>query len=178
MNSRCNTTLISTLLMSLSLVGLMPGSLRFVLTWVELNVIETQRSVENLTMWVGAYSLGLDIIGLIVLWTGFKKRERWAWFVMLVILLFYVFPGYVLTELVLFCKGKAGLSDFLQLIPLTWAGNWQSMPAIGILLGLLTFVVMLVALLLPVKAFFWKAQTSVLSPEQGERDKAVPVDHR
>jgi hypothetical protein len=164
--------------MSLSLVGLMPGSLRFVLTWVELNVIETQRSVENLTMWVGAYSLGLDIIGLIVLWTGFKKRERWAWFVMLVILLFYVFPGYVLTELVLFCKGKAGLSDFLQLIPLTWAGNWQSMPAIGILLGLLTFVVMLVALLLPVKAFFLKAHTSVVTRDQRKQDNAIPADNR
>jgi uncharacterized membrane protein len=134
--------------------------------------------MENLTMWVGAYSLGLDIIGLIVLWTGFKKRERWAWFVMLVILLFYVFPGYVLTELVLFCKGKAGLSDFLQLIPLTWAGNWQSMPAIGILLGLLTFVVMLVALLLPVKAFFLKAHTSVVTRDQRMQDNVIPADNR
>jgi hypothetical protein len=156
----------------------MPGSLRFVLTWVELNVIETQRSMENLTMWVGSYSLGIDIIGLIVLWIGFRKRERWAWFVMLVILLFYVFPGYVLTELVLFYKGKAGLSDFLQLIPLTWAGNWQSMPSLGILLGLLTLVVMMVALLLPVKAFFWNTHTSVVSRDQRERNSAFPVDRK
>jgi hypothetical protein len=160
MRIRCNTTLISTLLMSLSLIGLIPGSLRFASTWREL-YFSPGLHIENDRMIIGFYALGLVLIGLIVLWTGFRQRERWAWFVMLVILLFFIFPGYVLKQLVIAYEHKLGLSDFLQLIPNTWAGDWQSPSSIGILLGALTFVVMLVALLLPVKAFFWNTHTPI-----------------
>ena len=156
--------------MSLSLVGLIPGSLRFASTWREL-YLTPRLHIENDRVVIGFYALGLVFIGLIVLWTGFRKRERWAWFVMLVILLFFVFPGYVLRQLVLTYELKLGLSDFLQLIPLAWGGgNWQSQ-SIGILLGMLTFVVMLVALLLPVKAFF--GRRPIAEVEDGSRSNEV-----
>jgi ABC-type uncharacterized transport system YnjBCD permease subunit len=74
----------------------LPGSLRFASTWRELYFEAPGVKEQNLLMRLGFCSLGLEMIGLIVLWTGYRKKERWAWFVMLIILLFFVFPLNVL----------------------------------------------------------------------------------
>jgi len=48
---------------------------------------------------LGFAYLGIVAIGLIVLWTRYRKKERWAWFVMLIILLCFPFPSSVLPVL-------------------------------------------------------------------------------
>jgi len=125
-----------------------PGSLRFVSTWRDLYFEMDGVKEQNLMMPVGFYSLGLEMIGLIVLWTAYRRRERWAWFVMLIILLFFVFP----------LNGLKVILD-MQTPAFAWSywfqgirdGNPQS---IGAAMGALIVVVMLVALVLPIKAFF------------------------
>jgi hypothetical protein len=143
---------------------MVPGSLRFASTWKELYLYDMpEKGIENLLMPIGFYSLGLEIVGLVVLWTGFKNRERWAWcqncgsqFVMLVVLVCFIFPPYVLTLAVKTYEWKLGLADFAKLVRCSWEGDGQS---IGIVLGALTFVVMLGALILPLRAFFSEPDT-------------------
>jgi len=43
----------------------------------------------------GVASLVIILIGLVVVWTGYAKRSRPAWFVMFVIVWFWVFPVFI-----------------------------------------------------------------------------------
>jgi hypothetical protein len=121
----------------------------------------------------GFFILGFVMIGLIVLWTGYRKRERWAWFVMLIILLCLVFPFNVLPVLMLIRAGNLQWSYLLVFGGVFWEEGWWhcftitffgcncsvglGCLSVAIRIGLLNFLVMSVALLLPVKAFFWKS---------------------
>jgi hypothetical protein len=134
-------------------MAFVPGSLRFVSTWKELYFETPGFREQNLLMPLGFCSLGLEIIGLIVLWTGYRRMQRWAWFVMLVILLFFVFPLNVLKLLL-----------DMQAPSFDWSAWFQGirggyMPSIWMAVGVLDFVVMLVALLLPIKAFFFRSDS-------------------
>jgi hypothetical protein len=93
-----------------------------------------------------------------VLWTGYRKEERWAWFVMFIILLFFVFPLNVLRLLLDMQRPSFDWSVWFQGI----LGGY--MPSIWAALGVMNFLVMLVALLLPIKAFFFK-----IGQSQGSR---------
>jgi hypothetical protein len=42
-------------------------------------------------------SLAIILVGLIVVWTGYAKRSRPAWFVMFVIVWFWAFPRFILS---------------------------------------------------------------------------------
>lgn len=148
MKTRYNMTVISTLLMSLCLLTFIPGSLRFASTWRDPYFETPCLREQNLLMPLGFYSLALMMIGLIILWTGYRKKERWAWFVMLIILFFYVFPLSVLQPLLVVLPQ-----------PWSWSGWFQALregfePAVWTAEGFVTFLVMLVALLLPIKEFF------------------------
>jgi biopolymer transport protein ExbD len=135
---------------------------------------------------LGFAYLGIVAIGLIVLWTGYRKRERWAWYVMLIALLFFYFPSSVLP--VALQIRRFGWLFLLELLGAFRVGGWGQcwigslrpnysvglacMPIL-ILSGPLKFLVMLVALLLPVKAFFWHseppqpgAQTKIAAPSK------------
>ena len=92
MKSRSRIVLISVLLLSLCLVSRIPGSLKFVSTWRELYFDMGDFKQQNLLMPLGFYSLSIETVGLIVLWTGYRKRERSAWFVMLIIALGFGLP--------------------------------------------------------------------------------------
>jgi len=145
--------------MSLCLLSLIPGSLGFASTWRVRFYDYSFMQEQNLLMPLGFYSLGLEMIGLIVLWTEYRKKELWAWFVMLIILLFFIFPSNVLPLL-------------LQVVetPKTW--DWSGFfkgilegyrPGIWMAVGLLDFLVMVFALLLPIKAFFGKRPTAQIN---------------
>jgi len=117
---------------------------------------------------LGFASLGIVAIGLIVLWTGYRKKERWAWFVMLIILLCFSFPSSVLP--VLLQIHRFGWPILLDLFGAFRGGEWLhcwivslrpnyiggiACGTVLILSRLLNFLLMLLALLLPIKAFFW-----------------------
>jgi hypothetical protein len=96
---------------------------------------------------LGFTCLANILVGLLVIWTGFIKRSRTAWFVMFIIVWVGAFPALVLpilghklaltfTEWIYSAIGQSGM-------PRTWA------------LSVLTFALMAIALFLPVKSFFW-----------------------
>jgi hypothetical protein len=160
MRIRCNTTLISALLMSLCLMFFIPASLQFASTWKTLYFDAAPGYREpNLLMPLGFCALGFEVIGLIVLWTGYRKMERWAWFVMLSILLFFVFPDNVL-KLLLKMQTPAFQWSY-------WFNGIREVywPSISTALGVLDFLLMAVALLLPIKAFFWRQPTAQVKAE-------------
>jgi hypothetical protein len=168
MKVRCSTTLISALVLSLCLVTIIPAALSKASTWNELSIkLPCAGAIWNFETPLGFAYLGIVVIGLIVLWTGYRKRERWAWFVMLIAILFFQFPFSVLP--VLLEIRRFGWPFLLELLGAFRAGGWWhcwieslrpnysvgiACGSVLILIGLLHFLVMLVALLLPIKAFF------------------------
>lgn len=157
MKIRWSTTLISALLLSLCLMTFIPGSLKFASTWRKLYFDAGDFKEQNLLMPLGFCVLGLVMIGLIVLWTGYRKRERWTWFVMLIILLFFVFPLNVLPPLLINMQEGGGVR-WSYWFGIRWV--WGDPVGMGFALGVITFLVMLVSLLLPIKAFFWRSANS------------------
>jgi biopolymer transport protein ExbD len=182
--SRCSTTSISALLLSLCLVISIPAALSNVATWNEFSIKLPYGSIWNFLAPLGFAYLGIVAIGLIVLWTGYRKRERWAWFVMLIALLFFYFPSSVLP--VLLQIHHFGWPVLLDLFGACRGGEWlhcwivslrpnysvgMACASVLILSGLLKFLVMLVALLLPIKAFFWEP----IPPQPGMRTKIAAL---
>jgi hypothetical protein len=96
-------------------------------------------------------SLAMLIIGLIVIWTGYQRRMRSAWFVMLVFVLVYFLPVYFLD--ILLTMRSVGWSWWSQLLRETAQGQPL---ARSITRYLATLIFMIIALLLPVRAFFGK----------------------
>ena len=93
--------MISALLLLLCLVTFIPVAVEFVSTWTKLYLKGEGFKEQNYLMPIGCFSPGFVMIGLIVLWTGYRKKERWAWFVMLLIVRCFVFPGNVLPLLLI-----------------------------------------------------------------------------
>jgi hypothetical protein len=164
---RFSTTSISTLLLSLCLVPFISAGLRDASTWNEPFIKMPDGSMWNFMTPLGFVYLGIAMIGLIVLWRGYRKGERWAWFVMLIILLCFSFPSAVLPVLLQIRAQNYQWSLLLDLLRASPPqGRWHCLTstvsccvgiecaAFGMLIDLFAFLVMLVALLLPVKAFF------------------------
>ncbi len=99
-------------------------------------------------------SLGVILIGLIVLWTGYIKKVRWTWFVMFVIVWGWAFPTFAFRDFVYPLYNGAlkieSLSGFF-LVAFGEPGGIRS-----IVHEMITFALMVIALVLPVKAFFWR----------------------
>lgn len=168
MKIRCNSVLISALLLSLGLLSLIPASLKWTSTWRQLNLEVPGFHQQNYLMPLGFYSLGLEMIGLIILWTGYRRKEGWAWFVMLIITFFLVFPLNGLKLLLDMQTPGFGWSDLLHGVQAGW---W---PSIWMAVGALTFLLMLVALLLPIKAFFWRSAKLKAVDEYHNDDERPP----
>ena len=58
----------------------------------------------------GVVCLAIILIGLVVIWTGYVKRSRPAWFVMFVIVWFWVFPVFILSSAVPLVRGQLMLT--------------------------------------------------------------------
>jgi len=79
-------------------------------------------------------SLAIVLIGLIVVWAGYSKKVRWTWFVMFVIVW-----GCGVTE-----EGFSQMTGNIRMALLE--------PLI------VCFALMVIALALPMKSFFWDSQ--------------------
>lgn len=169
----CSSVLISAVLWSLCLVTYIPVALMNAATWKERSLkLPCNGSMFNFYTLLGFAVLGIVSIGLIVLRTGYIKKERWAWLIMLIIFLCFFFPSDVLPVFLRMPGESSGWSVLPDLLRTarqegSWrCGLWALSPAseavsIGcaaaaMLLGFIRFLVMLVALVIPVKAFFWR----------------------
>ena len=150
MRIRRDAVFISSVLFTVSLLALIPHSLRYASTWPQRSIQETDRLwVQNYLMPVGFASLAFVLVGLIVIWMGYVKRVRWTWFVMFVLVWVFAFPVYMLPVLL----------DLHAAESVNWsAWFWDAIKTPGIARdyakGPLDFLLMLVALLLPIKSFF------------------------
>lgn len=153
-NIRLNIVSFSAGILTLCLLSLVPASLHWASTWRDLNIALPGISVQNFYMPLGFYSLGIELIGIVVIWTGFVRQQRVAWFVMLIIALLFVVP---LNGLKLMLQMHASIITWSDLVQGVRAGGG---PMTWTVIGALTFVAMLVGLLLPVSAFFPKRNGS------------------
>ena len=176
MKARCTTTLISTLFLSLWLAMMIPANLEYASTWRERFFVSGHALVQNYLMPIGFANLGIVMIGLIVLWTGYRKNERWAWFVVLIILLFCFLPSSAL-PMFLHIRADSIAANQWSFSPLRFFAPfreerwWHCLATpqlssqifdlkcvfVVIQVDILRFLAASVALLLPVKAFFWRA---------------------
>jgi len=155
MRIRRDASFISSVLLTIGLAALVPWYLSFLSTW-RRQYLEFSDTVHviNFYLPMGFAGLALVLVGLIVIWTGYVQRVRWAWFVMFVIVWVYAFPVLFMlpmlsvhshTELVLDAVKHTGFSrDFLK--------------------GPLEFLLLVVALFLPVRSFFRKGKEGTRRP--------------
>jgi hypothetical protein len=103
---------------------------------------------------VSIASLAIILIGLIVLWTGYIKRSRPAWFVMCVVVWFWAYPVFISGWVVPVIRRESEftLPEWLYSAMLGW-----ELPRMAVSLALV-FSLMLIALVLPLKRIFGNRQ--------------------
>ncbi len=101
---------------------------------------------------VGFASLANIAVGLVVVWTGFIKRYRWAWLVMFLIVSVWAFPVFLLPIF----RGKIDVT-FGEWLEEAW--RWPGSVRIYTV-NIVLVSIMMVALLLPLKSFFWDPKRS------------------
>ncbi len=93
----------------------------------------------------GVACLAIILIGLIVVWTGYAKRSRPAWFVMFVIVWFWAFPVFVLSA-----RGEF-MPTFPEFFYDAISGPGMTTQMVR---AILMFLIMVVGLVLPMGRFF------------------------
>ncbi len=151
MKVRVDSVSISGVLFTICLLTIAWWDLKFAATWRTRHWDMGRLAIPNYDASIAFASLALVIIGLIVIWTGYQKRMRWSWFIMVVFVCVYFVP--------------ANLVDvFLDISRVGW--RWwpgvvqdamEGRPfAIGAIRGLVILALMIIALLVPIRAFFRK----------------------
>lgn len=104
----------------------------------------------------GVACLAIIFIGLIVVWTGYARRSRLAWFVMFVIVWFWAFPAFILPTVVPLARG-----EFMGTLP-EFFYDAISGPGMTteIVRSLLMFLIMVVGLVLPMGRFFMASKAN------------------
>lgn len=160
MKIRHDAVAISSVLFTVALLMLAPSMFdlastthqarfRDIATGAEASAVGDQIAIPNYYAPLGIASLTIIAIGLVVTWTGYIKGIRWTYFVMFVIAWLWAFPVLILPSL-------------LQLYP-----SWRSLEWVGLVKDAISedgmaratlepavaFLLMLLALVLPVKTF-------------------------
>ncbi len=158
MKIRTDSAFVSSVLFTIALVGLVPMFWANVITdrdRIWLAKLDDRYQLGNRyqldaqrTSDLSVVCLAVILIGLIVLWTGYVKRTRASWGVMFVVVWLWAFPLLVLP---LFARGGLSIREWLYtVIYYRGAAPWAK--------SNLVFLLMVIALLLPVKSFFLKAE--------------------
>jgi len=149
---RLDTVSVSSVLLTICLSILIQWNMKWAATWQTRVVWVMDRVARlNYESSVAFASLALMITGLIVIWTSYQKRMRWAWYVMVIFVCVYFVPVHLL-DLLLAIK-RVGWPWWPEAVRQAMEGR---QPAVGALTELAIFALMVIALLLPVRAFFGK----------------------
>lgn len=100
--------------------------------------------------YLGVACLAIILIGLIVVWTGYLRRARYAWLVMFVIVCFWAFPLFMLPFVSALVHGRIVLSFSETLYDAI--SEWGIPRTVAE--SVLIFSLMVIALLLPIRRFF------------------------
>ncbi len=150
MRIRSDSVFVSSVLFTVALVCLIPVFWANVLTkhdqiWL-LKLDEGYRLAAKTMCDLSVVCLVVIFIGLIVIWTGYIKRVRWTWAVMFVVVWVWAFPLLVLPlfEHTLTLSVPEWL--YTAIYQAGSARNWAE--------SVLIFLLMVIALLLPIRSFF------------------------
>jgi hypothetical protein len=160
MTIRRDTVFISSVLFTIALLGLVPPFAKIAFAGHDKAAFErldwALRLYSRLMNSFSIASLSIVLIGLIVTWAGYIKKVRWTWFVMFVIVWGWAFPVLVFPDVVYpLHSGAIEISSFLGMIR---EALHEPGPVRGFVLLILIFVLMAIALVLPMKAFFWRSK--------------------
>jgi len=146
---RADSVLISSVLFTIALLCLIPPCLANALAGRDKMALATLdagfRAVAGLTGTLGVACLATILIGLIVTWTGYIRRVRWAWLVMFVLAWAWAFPLFALPFLT-----ARWVLTFPEV--LYSAIHEAGVPRVAVE-SVLIFLLMVIALLLPIKSF-------------------------
>jgi len=95
-------------------------------------------------------SLAIILVALIVVWTGYAKRSRPAWFVMFVIVWFWAFPRFILSIIPLLIRERPSFT-FPELLSAAILGPGWPRDVVELHLA---FFLMVIGLALPMGRFF------------------------
>jgi hypothetical protein len=143
---RHDTLAVSSVLFTLGLLIHVPATLGYVWTFPQTSLdIAGHMGMFNYYAQIGFASLAIIVIGLIVTWAGYIKGARWTWFVMFLITWVWAFPVLFLAEF-----------HWRNMLPIA---QW---PPLDLSVGgpkrefaesVLTWLLMVLALMLPLKTF-------------------------
>jgi hypothetical protein len=143
---------VSSWILTICLLSLVPVDLQFAATWRTRLIFVTDRFARlNYESSIAFASLALVIIRLAVIWTSYQKRMRWSWFAMVVFICVYFVPVHLLD--VFIGIKQMGWSWWPSAIRLVMEGEPLSRVALRFLV---TLALMIIALVLPIKEFFGK----------------------
>lgn len=161
MTIRRDAVFISSLLFTIALLWLVPPFLQHVLDGraavhesdLGLRLYFRERAA------LGVASLTIILIGLIVTWAGYIKKARWAWLLMFVIVWGWALPNLLYPEVVYpVSRQLVSITEFPTIfleavlgrvgLPRTFAREFAQLTVV--------FVLMVIALVLPMRWFFWK----------------------
>ena len=149
---RLDSVSVSGVLLTISLLSLVPSSLKVASTWKERVIWVTDKFLRyNYESLLAFASLALIIIGITVIWTGYQKRFRSSWFILVVFVCVYFVPVYLLD--ISLAMRTVGWPWWPELVRQVKAGRPLAQDAA---ICLITLTLMLIALVLPVRAFFGK----------------------
>jgi hypothetical protein len=142
---RHDATFVSAVLFSIALLAVAPSSLSAALTFRHGTHSTDLLNVSEL----GIISLAMIAIGLINIWAGYLQKVRWTWFVLLSLVCGWAFPV-MLLPFALYLNPNLTLTELISA-----AFEEPGTPRIFVK-SVLIFSVMIVALILPIKSFFWR----------------------
>lgn len=156
MRIRADSVFVSSVLFTIALLCLVPAAL-----WnlqplhdeVLISKLDVGFRAQALTAnYLGFACLAIILIGVVVIWTGYVNRSRSAWLVMFVLTWVWAFPLFVSP---LF-RGKIVVT-FAE-----WLRDAISEPGLPRTLteSVLIFLLMLIALTLPIGAFFFRREST------------------
>jgi len=164
MKIRRDTVFISSVLFTIALLWFIPPCIQRVLDWrgsageTDFGLRLYFREMRDF----GIASLAIVLIGLIVTWTGYVKKVRWTWFVMLVIVWGWAFPDMAYPDFVYpWYNGAISIRDFPALI---LAAFGKPGAGRGLAHEMIIFVMMVIALVLPMKSFVWSGERKATAP--------------
>lgn len=165
MRMRADLALVSSVLFTIALLNLIPAGLWYLSSPTDAvklaRLDEGLRAQSQAWHYLGIASLAIILMGLIVTWIGYVRRRRSAWFVMFVVTWAWAFPFFAWPYL----KGPRVFT-----LP-EWIFNAIYEPGSPRTAAQLVVTVslMVVALLLPTKSFFFArkepAPIHTLSPK-------------
>lgn len=156
MRIRRDVVFVSSVLLTIALVSLVPMSRQAALAGHSRRVHEELNACcqGELYAWghVGEASIALIFIGLIVTWTGYVKAVRSAWFIMFIIVWVWAFP--------LFALGFVSEFRWIPFRKLISEALEGPGPARAALYAVAHVAPMVIALILPIRSFFFRPETA------------------